>query len=498
MPTTARQRRNDLAGEGKSNEPFALTGLFPEREDGKPRGPLAAQLPVFTWTLDGSIEDGGVVFAGGLGAGKTLVGASWIIWCHHQKEWLGFRSIIARESYPALAMSTADEFFQAVERLPKGIVKDATRPSRNTLGYVEWEVGGLTLLVSSSDTDTWASANLGAAWIDEGHRHDARVIHSIMERTRHPRAPRAVLVTTNAGGKNHIWRIAHPDSKEKLPSWRWIQASSLENPCLPVGYRARLVSMYPEGSAAHRRWVLGESSALEGLAYPEFDPSPTSGLYVVPDHRLPEEWPCGRGFDWGAKHPAACVWGAWDGRAWWVYRVFRESGLSVSDVAGAVIEGDQESPGPVNMFPADPSIFAETRVAEGTRIPYSLADEFREHGVYFTRGNNDRMASLALVRELLKVDPASPHPLTLSPGAPRLYILNRPDTDALVEELSSLQWVEDTKAVVNPRREDVQKKQDDAFDGMRYLVMEKPPSGPPPPRELRPARPRGTRSYRGY
>ncbi len=363
----------DIKGGAKKPDEFRLSSLFPEYNG--ERKPFPKQDQIYAAARAGLLTGGGVVYQGGKGSGKTISGAAFIIWCHHV--WPGCRTLIGRESYPSLLTSTAAEFF---DMLPDHLVASASKPSKNSMGHVNWKIGGETLLCSLSNSDTWESANFAGVWVDEAHRQNPTIIRDLVSRLRQLNGPRCGVFTTNPGGKNFLYHMAHPEGKDskavraknardggsKRHPWLWIEASSVENPTLPQDYLDRLISIYGYMTPAYRRWVLGQSSALEGAVFTEFDPNPEAFIHVVPAWELPPEWLYGRGLDFGLANPTAVVWAACSPENdWFVFDSHYQAEWTVPEHANVIREKDSmvtDRGGRIRRYPADPSMFARIHV----------------------------------------------------------------------------------------------------------------------------------------
>jgi len=408
------------------------------------------------------------------------MGAAMDIWAHQIPKWKGLTSLIGRETYPALITSTADEYFQMIKRLPNQLVASASKPSKNTMGYVEWTAGGKTLLCSLKDSNTWESANLGFAWVDEANRQNPRVVRDLETRLRQLNAPRCMICTTNPAGKGWLWRMAHPESKRKMPNWKWVEASTEDNPALPEDYKARLRAKYGVNTPAYKRWVLGKSTALEGSVFTEFVPDPEECVHIVPPFELPKQFTIGRGMDYGMINPTAVVWAGKDmvGNLW-VDRLHyapeqpeQRDQWTVSRHVEVILDND-ELYDEVTYFPADPSMWI-TKEHPDTGSTFCTADEFQDAGVQIYRANNAREAGLQAMLDMILLDADRCHPVTLEVPSPKLFILDRPENEPLIQELTGLLWAKPEGTTEVGRPDDCQKKNDHAYDALRYLIMESP------------------------
>jgi hypothetical protein len=408
------------------------------------------------------------------------MGAAMDIWAHHIPKWRGLTSLIGRETYPALLTSTADEYWEMLKRLPSRLITSSSKPSKNTMGYVEWAVGGKTLLCSLKDSNTWESANLGFAWVDEANRQNPRVVRDLETRLRQQNAPRCMICTTNPAGKGWLYHMAHPEGKKRMPNWMWVEASTEDNPALPEDYKIRLRAKYGVNTPAYKRWVLGKSTALEGSVFTEFVPEAESCIHVIPAFELPPSFTFGRGMDYGMVNPTAVVWAGKD--AWgniWVDRCHyapedpdQRGEWTVPKHAAVILDND-EMYEQLDYVPADPSMWI-TREHPETGGVFCTADEFLDLGVDITPANNARESGLQALLDLIALDPERCHPVTLEAPSPRLFILDRTENEPLIQELTGLLWAKPEGTTEQGRPDDCQKKDDHAYDALRYLVMESP------------------------
>lgn len=483
MPRATAQHRQRLTNEAPPSK-FDLAHLFPDHPAIRPRGPLPKQRLVFHWLRSGAARGGGVVYQGSYGCAKTLTGASADISMHQLMP--GLRSVVGRETYPSLMTSTYDEYAKMLEKVPSHFITRHSRPSYNSAGFLEWHNGGVTMFISLSNSDIWASANLGMGWVDEGHLQNPKIIEKLTERMRQdPEAhhrdamlqlgidgyPGAVLITSNPAGHSWFFKWASPKSKVRRPNWHYIEASMYENPALPQHYKDRLLAKFPPGTLAHKRWVLGKATQLEGAAFGDiFDPDPAAMVHVVPDHELPGDYIYGRGIDWGVDHPTVCIWGAMDpGGSMWIYRMYMERQLAASAHARNIRELEAHDP-PMRWRACAPDAFKKVVPVVGQpRVFTSVAEDFRKGGVDVMPANWDRAAGFNRVTEMLTVDWNRIHPCTLREPAPRLFFLNVPSLEPLFECLESIQRADESSEI---GKDDVKKsKGDDPYDALRYLLM---------------------------
>lgn len=140
----------------------------------------------------------------------------------------------------------------------------------------------------------------GLITIDEADLVSEEHFDQLMDRLRRPGTTCRMISASNSPPHGH-WIIKHFHEKRRH-RYRFISVRSYDNPYLPEKYFRSLEEKYPPGTAAHRRYVLGELGVpLEGAIFTEFgdihildeipDPSRIMGHVA--------------GLDFGAGHPTA-------------------------------------------------------------------------------------------------------------------------------------------------------------------------------------------------
>lgn len=163
-----------------------------------------------------------------------------------------------------------------------------------------------------------------------------------------------------------------------------------------------------------------------------------------------------------------------------------------------------EKDGWITFEYCDPSIFNETQIQQVTIRPgqpvpkhkYSIADEFKKHKIRFKRGTqNDVLAGIKVVKNLLKFDPSRKHPFRRDSrgmpmmGAPRFFITE--DCVNTLQEVDLYVWPKDPSGALNQHSYEAPvKKNDHIMDCWKYTLMswtageEAVPEPPPPPNTI--------------
>ena len=212
--------------------------------------------------------------------------------------------------------------------------------------------------------------------------------------------PKQVKSSTNPGGVGHSWvksRFIDP----KRAGEGFVGDDGLSRIFIPSllddngflclrdpGYKARLQAL-PERE--RRALLLGDWNIFDGQYFSEF-----STDHVIDPFEIPKSWRIYRTVDYGLDR-LACLWVALspDG-AFYVFREYCESNLTISEAARAICE---RSPKAEDVYAtlAPPDLFSRTQTSGKTK-----ASIFAEQGVTFTKTSNDREAGWLALKELLR------------------------------------------------------------------------------------------------
>lgn len=243
--------------------------------------------------------------------------------------------------------------------------------------------------------------------------------------------PRRIYLTCNPGGISHsyIKRLmeGHFIDGEDPSEYNFIQASLFDNKILMKNdptYQKQLEALPPKLREA---WLYGRWDVFEGSYFEEFRQSPDiekcheAGIetedaarmhrwtHVIEPFDIPADWNIERSYDFGYGKPFSV--------AWWAispddvaYRILELYGCTKTPNEGIkwspsqqmekIAEIEREHPwlkGKRIRGVADPAIW------EGSH-GISIAEEADKRGIWFEKGNNDRIAGWMQVRERMKFD----------------------------------------------------------------------------------------------
>jgi hypothetical protein len=85
----------------------------------------------------------------------------------------------------------------------------------------------------------------------------------------------------------------------------FIPARATDNKYISIDYLERIKLAAPNEGVL-RGWLYGDWNIAEGAFFDEFD----TAKHVIPQFRIPDEWPRFMAFDPGSSDPAAALWAA--------------------------------------------------------------------------------------------------------------------------------------------------------------------------------------------
>ena len=242
--------------------------------------------------------------------------------------------------------------------------------------------------------------------------------------------PKRTYYTLNPGGPGHAYfkrvfvdRNFNPD--EDPDDYFFIQAKVEDNKALmdtQPNYLRELENLPPTLRAA---WKDGRWDVYEGQFFEDFRDVPEHykdrrWTHVIEPFEIPDGWTICRSYDFGYGKPFSCAWWAvdYDGT---IYRIMELYGCTQTPNEGLKWTPDQQFleirktetqhpwlKGKNILGVADPAIWDASRGE-------SIADTAARYGVYFTKGDNERIAGWMQCHYRLQFD---------EDGYPRMYVFN--------------------------------------------------------------------------
>ena len=284
--------------------------------------------------------------------------------------------------------------------------------------------------------------------------------------------PKRTYYTLNPGGPGHAYfkrvfvdRNFNPD--EDPNDYFFIQAKVEDNKALmdkQPDYLRELENLPPTLRAA---WKDGRWDVYEGQFFEDFRDVPEHykhrrWTHVIEPFEIPDGWTICRSYDFGYGKPFSCAWWAvdYDGT---IYRIMELYGCTRTPNEGVkwtpdkqfeeIHKTEMQHPwlkGKTIIGVADPAIWDASRGE-------SVADTAARYGVFFTPGDNERIAGWMQCHYRLQFD---------EDGYPRMYVFNT--CRAFIRTIPTLIYDEH-------RAEDLDTKMEDhVADEWRYFCMSRP------------------------
>jgi hypothetical protein len=413
-----------------------------------------------------------VAFGGARGGGKSwAVRAKAILMAWNYP---GITIMIIRRSYPEL---------RANHIYPMRVMLGAHAGARYNDSRKEYVFpNGSRILfrhcATEADLDLYQGTEADVIFLDEATQFEERVFKVFCACLRGVNQfPKRMYLTCNPGGRGHGWvkRLfvdRRFNDNEDPDDYEFIQSLVTDNAALMRAqpeYVAQLQALPPKLRAA---WLEGRWAILEGQFFEEFTDDPAhyedrQHTHVLAPFDTPRSWTRLRSFDWGYAKPYSVGWWALshDGVLYRILELYGcrkdEPDMGVrmipEEVFAEVARIEAEHPylkGQHINGVADPSIWKRE-----TGKP--IADTAAQYGVYFSKGDNERIPGWMQVHYRFAFD---------HNGFPMMYIFNT--CKAFIRTIPLLIHSE-----IKP--EDLDTTQEDhVADEARYLCM----SNPIPPR----------------
>ena len=379
-------------------------------------------------------------FVGGVGSGKTAIGA--------------FKAIEMIERSPADGMVIAPTYRMMTDFAQAKIFEflDALHWSYSySAKHERLRTRGRTVYFRSADNpDRLRGPNLGWAWADEAAMMKMDLWRILLGRLRIGDA--RAWITTTPAGFNWVYNRFEEKARE---NYAIIHASTRENITLRSDFVGDLEDDYTDEFAAQE--IEGQFVAFEGVIYKGF----SKATHVIDPFVPPPEWPRMRGIDFGYTNPFVCGW--WcidpDGRLI-MYNEHYENKMLLEDHA-TWIHSQTEMIDDLDDN-GDPKKDEDGNVLQKPLRYRSIADhdaqdvaELRKLKINTHPAKKDVHIGIQKVMARLKVQPD---------GKPRLMITR--NCVETIKEMSMYRWTN------KESKEDPLKEHDHSMDQMRYVTMD--------------------------
>ena len=286
--------------------------------------------------------------------------------------------------------------------------------------------------------------------------------------------PRRMYLTCNPGGVGHQWvkRLfvdKNYTGREIPENYNFIPALVYDNKAFLESDPEYVAVLEALPEKRRKAMLYGDWNAIEGAFFDEFMNNPDGyktriNTHVIDPFDIPDHWQIYRSYDHGFSRPYST--GYWtvspDGT---IFRIAELYGCT-----GTANEGVKQAPQDIfrtmKEFESSHPHLKDRRIIGGVADPSiwnassgkSVAEHAAEHGIYFSRGDNKRVAGWMEVRSRLAVD---------NNGRPSMYIFS--NCKAAIRTIPLMMYAQHG----DPEDLDTD-MEDHVCDEIRYFCMSRP------------------------
>lgn len=383
-------------------------------------------------------------------------------------EYAGINMCIVRKTYPELEVNH-------IKQLKAMTLNNIARytQQKKELTFRNGSTVKFQYCRNDTDLDNFQGAEYDVIFIDEATQfseHQLKVIAACCRGVND--FPKRIYYTCNPGGQGHgyIKRIfidKEYKDDEKPEDYTFIQSLVTDNYALMESqpdYKNQL-EVLPE--KLKRAWLYGDWDIFEGQFFEDFIDDPKHYedrryTHVIEPFEIPSGWKIYRSYDFGYSKPFSCAWWAldYDGV---LYRILEYYGCTNEPNEGLKITADEQ-------FAKIQEIERQHRWLKGKKIEgvadpaiwnastgVSIADIAFDYGIYFQKGDNQRIAGWQQIHYRFQFD---------KNGFPMMYIFNT--CKAFIRTIPLLLYSETIPEDLDTEMED------HVADETRYMCMSRP------------------------
>lgn len=379
----------------------------------------------------------------------------------------GIKILIVRRSYPELINNHINQLRRDLYGLATYKDKDKVFifPNGSTINFM--------YCAKDSDLDKLQGVEYDVIFLDEATQLSEHQMKSITACLRGVNDfPKRIYYTCNPGGQGHAYikRIfidKNYKDGENPDDYIFIQSLVTDNKILMETDPEYIKMLEALPYRQKQAWRYGDWDIFEGQFFEEFTNDQNhykdrTYTHVIEPFDIPKNWTIYRSYDWGYAKPFSCGWWAvdFDGVIYRILELYGCTGEPNEGVKWTPQKQFEEIARIENEHP-----YLKGRHIEGVADPAcwnketgeSVIDTAMKYGIYFTKGDNKRIAGWQQVHYRMQFD---------DNGYPMMYVFNT--CKNFIRTISLLMYSE-TKV------EDLDTDLEDHIaDETRYMCMSRP------------------------
>ena len=374
------------------------------------------------------------LYAGSFGGGKSLAVCYEVLL--QAMRYPNNYILLARKHLSELGPTTLMEFLQMC---PKELILDHNKTDR-MIKLINNSIIYYTGVSDDNANEKLRSLNLGAIAVDEVSELTEEEFLMLISRLRRLDSSRQFFGATNPSGRDWMWRRFILNEKGDL-NYGSVITTIRDNKYLTEDYVLSLMNTYPKQWCD--RFLFASFEDFEGAVYSEFNFT----LHVTEDLYSPTDYDTHYiVLDYGFRNPTAILYMAidYDGKVH-VYDEYYKAGKLISEISEEVKK---------NQFWRKATLLIDPSSGNVQKDGRSVADEFRDNGLYFLPAINDVKQGIDKVNTLFRMN-------TFSIGR---------NCVELIKEIGDYKWKSIRPGQAKAEYEEPIKVHDHACDCLRYFA----------------------------
>lgn len=428
-------------------------------------------------------------FGGARGGGKShAIRTLAVMLCY---KYAGIKILIVRKTYPELQENHIKPLTELLNCYGKKEERFASyNDQKKEIRFPNGSSIIFRYLETEKDAERFQGTEVDVLFLDEATQHEYNNVVKLNACVRGVNDfPKLIRYTANPGGAGHQWfkRLfidRRFEGRERPEDYGFIQSSVYDNKPLlksDPDYIAQLEALPPH---LKEMWLYGNWDVYEGQFFEDFRLVPDlmaahehgcddsaddlkrqhRWVHVIDPFDIPQGWRIYRSYDFGYGKPFSCAWWAidYDGV---MYRILELYGCTKTPNEGVKWSPDQQFKEIARIEREHP--WLKGKRIEGVADPAiwdasrgeSIEETAVRYGVYFTKGDNERLPGWMQCHYRLQFD---------DKGYARCYIFS--NCEAFIRTIPLLIYDEHKPEDLDTDMED------HCADDWRYLCMSRPVS----------------------